>query len=75
VKSDYTHYLFLSSLAGCELSRRLASIQTCQMYGAGDGDRTRDIQLGKLALSLTYCKIVPCFPRNTPYKGKKHGVE
>ena len=41
---DFSHIHLL-----CELNSRQALNQKCQRYGAGDGDRTRDIQLGKLA--------------------------
>ncbi len=32
-----------------EHTTRNAAPLSCWIYGAGDGDRTRDIQLGKLA--------------------------
>lgn len=40
------------------LSVRLSSVFCRLFYGAGDGDRTRDIKLGKLALyQLSYARF------------------
>ncbi len=45
---------------------RFYSLQYCSGDGAGDGVRTRDLKLGKLALyQLSYTRIRPAFNRTT----------